>query len=176
PIAPIRTSYISATAKVTNARPAVGFAQRPVVAKLNPAVSRPAPVYTNDSRQFKQQGTQQSAPQGGNRAAQPSNNGFRPFQPPGGSNNAQATAANKNANADNTKTVGQSGSNSKQQVQPANEQPRPTMRYAQPQKARDEMYDVHPPLNQKQAQPPPKQENNKGEKKEEKEEKKEEKH
>ena len=53
PIAPTRTSYISATAKVTNARPAVGFAQRPVVAKLNPAVSRPAPVYTNDSRQFK---------------------------------------------------------------------------------------------------------------------------
>jgi len=187
PIAPTRTSYISATAKVTNARPAVGFAQRPVVAKLNPAVSRPAPVYTNDSRQFKQQGTQQGAPQGGNRATQPSNNGFRPFQPPAGSTNAQAPAGNKNGNANNTqafggnknattnnnnqapagnknasagntKPFGQSGNNAQQQVQPANEQPRPTMRYAQPQKARDDMYDVHPPLNQKQAQPPPKQE------------------
>ena len=32
------------------------------------------------------------------------------------------------------------------------------MRFTPPVKARDEMYDVHPPLNRNQAQPPPKQE------------------
>ena len=50
PVAPVRASYMGANAKISNARPGTSFAQRPVVARLTPAVSRPAPVYTNQGR------------------------------------------------------------------------------------------------------------------------------
>src|SRR5579864_1212392 len=52
PIAPTRGSYVSAIAKVSTNRPAVPFEQRSVVARLNPAVSRPAPQPTNTGRSF----------------------------------------------------------------------------------------------------------------------------
>jgi hypothetical protein len=148
PIAPTRTSYISATARVSTARPSYSFAQRPVVARLNPAVEteRRTPEYTNDSRPFNQ--TQNTHPTNSNPPAnnqQESRDGFRPFTPPSGSNNHQTTQPN-GGNARTNQTQG--GQN----------QERPAVRYTQPTKARDDMYDVHPPLNRQQSKPEPKQE------------------
>ena len=147
PIAPTRSSYIASTAKVATTRPPVPFAQRPVVARLTPAVSRPAPVYMNESRPFNQH---PSAPpsneihSSNTNEPQPSRDGFRPFTPPSGTNTTPASTA---ARSDQS----------------------PSVHYPPAPKARDDMYDVHPPLNQNQkpAQPP-KQENHKEESKKEK--------
>jgi Family of unknown function (DUF6600) len=154
PIAPTHASYVSATARVSNAKPAYSFAQRPVVAKLNPAVDtqRRTPVYTNESQEFNHP---QNARANNNVNQQPNprvtnNNppadnqqkspeGFRPFTPPGGANSAQPNNRNE-AN----------------QTQSRQSEERPAMKFTQPTKARDDMYDVHPPLNQKtQSQPKP---------------------
>jgi len=157
PIAPTRTSYVAANAKVATARPSVPFAQRPIVARLNPAASRP--VYTNDSREFNspESATRTGSQTQGN--TQPSRDGFRPFTPSSGANSNNRGNTNVNAS------------------QPNNQQS--NVRLTPPPKARDEMYDVHPPLNQNQNQnerqaqppkqeerhsPPPKAENNKKDK------------
>ncbi len=154
PIAPTRTSYISATARVSTAKPSYSFAQRPVVARLNPAVEtqRRAPQYTNDSRQFNEpQNTRvnnnvnpQSSPRVTNNPPvnnqQQSNNGFRPFTPPGSNNRATTQPDNRIT------------PNQVNQTQPAQNEERPAMKFTQPTKARDEMYDVHPPLNHQQNQ------------------------
>ncbi len=151
PIAPTRASYVSATARVATAKPETPFEQRPVVARLNPAVSRRAPMYTNESPEFNQPNRNVNTNRGGgsqqatNSKAAPSNNGFRPFTPPNGGNK---------------------GANGGQQGQSQQYNPRPQMTMTPPAKAHDEMYDVHPPLNQKQAQPPkqaekPKEQNKK---------------
>jgi hypothetical protein len=204
PIAPTRASYVSSTAKPAMNKPAVPFAQRPVVARLNPAVSRPAPQEESRGRTFDQrqgdaqtnqrgaysnnqqptgaqeQNRNQPSPSQTENNRPPSNDGFRPFQPPPGSTNtASNTRGNGGANSNNgannnaTNSGGSSNvnssnrppnnnaqpqsTNSTQQQQQANND-RPAMRFSPPPKARDDMYDVHPPLNQKQAQPPPKQE------------------
>lgn len=146
PIAPTRASYVSATARVSTAKPSYSFAQRPVVARLNPAVEtqRRTPEYTNDSREFNQPRVNNNPPpankQTGNQ--QGSRDGFRPFTPPG-TNNGTATQPD-NRNASN-------------QTQARQNEERPAMRFTQPTKARDDMYDVHPPLNHNQTQPKPAQ-------------------
>ena len=58
PLAPTRASYVSATARVATAKPSYSFAERPVVARLNPAVEtqRRTPEFTNDSREFESVG------------------------------------------------------------------------------------------------------------------------
>jgi hypothetical protein len=167
PIAPTRTSYISSTAKVSTNRPAVPFAQRAVVARLNPAVSRPAvqPTATRTGQFGHDQGNPQYNSRGNNappankvndgqqpargntpppansnsnasQNTQQSRDGFRPFQPPAGTANNTSTNTNKNENNSQTNQADQ----------------RPAVRYTPPVKARDENYDVHPPLNQKPAQ------------------------
>lgn len=143
PLAPTRSSYVSATARVSTARPAYSFAQRPVVARMNPAVEtqqRRAPQYTNDSREFNQPRTVSNTPPPAGNQNQ-SNNGFRSFTPPPNSNNRD-TAQPDNRNSSNQDRAYDN---------------RPAMTYTQPSKARDEMYDVHPPLNQKSQSKPPEQ-------------------
>ena len=147
PIAPTRSSYIASTAKGATVKPPVPFAQRPVVARLTPAVSRPAPVYTNESRPFNEHpSTPPSNESHSNNTnePQPSRDGFRPFTPPSGANTTAASTAARNNQS-------------------------PSVHYPPAPQARDDMYDVHPPLNQNQkpAQPP-KQENHKEESKKEK--------
>lgn len=130
PVAPIRTSYVSSTAKISTARPATSFAQRPVVARMTPAVSRPTPAYTNQGRfNGAQPATRPNNP------PQQSREGFRPFTPPG--NNSQQPNRGTNVQPNN------------QQQQSQQER---QYRYTSPQKARDGMYDVHPPLNHGQEQ------------------------
>lgn len=199
PIVPTRTSYVAATARVSNARPSVPIARRPVVVRMTPAIANPnrgGNLYTNDSREFRQP----SAPQGatpqahqpmennGNRPQQPSQPGFRPFEPPAGRNQSQAPVernqnqiernqnqvernqnqvernqnqgarpnfpANRQENQPQPRSYNQNAPNNnppRQNINPRN------FRYAPPPQARDNMYDVHPPLNRNQnrAQPAP---------------------
>ena len=149
PIAPTRSSYVASTAKLATTKPTVPFAQRPVVARLTPAVSRPAPVYTNDSRPFSEHPSPPPSTESHSTNAnqpQPSRDGFRPFTPPSGTNATAAAGANKASDAAS-----------------------PSVHYTPAPKARDDMYDVHPPLNQNQKPaPPPKQENHKEDSKKEK--------
>ncbi|HXX71586.1 MAG TPA: DUF6600 domain-containing protein [Candidatus Acidoferrum sp.] len=150
PIAPTRSSYIASTAKVATTKPTVPFAQRPVVARLTPAVSRSAPVYTNESRPFNQHPSAQPSHESRSDNAkepQPSRDNFRPFTPPGEANATAAAAGNKASNAT---------------AEPYHESP--PVHYTPAPKARDDMYDVHPPLNQNQKPvQPPKQESHKEE-------------
>jgi len=180
PIAPGRTSYVASTARVSQAKPAVPFSQRPVVARMNPAVSRPVmqPNQNNQYRTFVQPQRVQPAPQGGNRPNQGGQNN-RINQP-----NAQQNApqqGNQQQNAEQQQPRGgfrpftpQGGNQQppQQQAQPQAQQQQqmqqqqynrqPPVRFTPPAKASDERYDVHPPLNQRQnqqqAQPPRQQE------------------
>jgi len=148
PIAPVRTSYVAANAKVTNARPAVPFAQRPVVARLNPATPAARPVYTNETGPFNHGPTRPAgnAQPPANNSQQGSRPGFQPFRPPANGTNTHPGTAN-GGNAYRAQNGTQYNQN------------RPAVRYAAPPQARDEQYDVHPPLNQpkEQSKPAPKQ-------------------
>lgn len=185
PIAPTRSSYISASAKVATNRPAVPFSQRPVVAKLNPAVSRPSvQPATNKNRSF---GAAQGNPQynsRGNNGNTPQNqpasrDGFKPFQPPAGGNTTQpanrnGSEANTNeSNANKNENVNKDQSNVNRNQNNNQGDQRPAVRFTPPEKADDKNYDVHPPLNQKPAQPEAKPESQPAPKKAQKEEKKE---
>jgi hypothetical protein len=235
PIAPTRTSYVASTARVSNARPKVAFEQRPVVARLTPAVSRPAPQQPNRPgfQNFNNTSRVRQAPVGnaangannapngsnvdrnnntpanngnfnrGNNAPNGSNadrganapNGAANNNPPSGTNadrgaSAPNGAVNNNANGQpkqpnsrdgyqrftppngqngaangNTNNGNNSGSNNAargnnnttanpNQPNRANQttqsDQRNSMRYAPPAKAKDQDYDVHPPLNQNQ--------------------------
>jgi hypothetical protein len=135
PLGPTRSSYVASRAKIATAKPAVPFAQRPVVARLAPAVSHSA-VYTNDSRPFNEHPSAQpsnetrSVNSASGSSTQDAHQGFRPFTPPNGTN-----TSNKS--------------------EPQRSSPNPPVRYTPAPKARDEMYDVHPPLNQNQKPPQP---------------------
>jgi hypothetical protein len=193
-IAPTRSSRVFASARVSTVRPPVPIEQRAVVARLNPAISRPAPVTTNNNRGFGQprqpQGNQGQAPRGADKNAQPpSRDGFKPFQPPasgnrpstsgnagtssgggnvGGANNAPPAERDNRgfSRPDNRANQPQPTQTRPTQTQPTQTQPqqneeRRSMRFTPPVKARDEMYDVHPPLNRRDTQAPPKQQEEK---------------
>lgn len=235
PIAPTRQSYISSTARVVNNKPAVPFAQRPVVARLTPKAERlvnqpsqnrpgyqpfgnaqrgdrgnnqtvdrsnrggnvpnvtnppqnqqtvrgnnPPPAtsgggtqqsqpFPRDSRQTQQpsRDTQQSQPQPSTQGQQQQGqqqprDGYRPFQrPEGGTNPPSGTSGsntqpNQPLSRDSRQTQQPSQPSTQgqqqQQQQSQQQQQRPQYRYAPPPKARDDNYDVHPPLNQQQTQ------------------------
>jgi Family of unknown function (DUF6600) len=166
PIAPTRSSYVSSSARLATNRPAVPFAQRPVVARLTPAVTRPAPQpsnrpgfhsFSNNNRDTTNRDTGSGAnpPIGNANNGQPnqqaSRDGYRRFQQPAGSANGT------NSTVTNSQT---DRSTNRNDQTTAGDQRQP-MRFAPAAKARDEDYDVHPPLNpqnQSQAKEQPKQE------------------
>ena len=148
PVAPVRTSYISSTAKISTARPATSFAQRPVVARMTPAVSRPAPAYTNQGR-FN--GAQPATRP--NNSPQQSREGFRPFQPPASNSQQPYRGTNVQPNNQQQRQPQSEVRPQQQQLQQEQQsQQQREYRYTSPQKARDGMYDVHPPLNHGQEQ------------------------
>ncbi|HVB87565.1 MAG TPA: DUF6600 domain-containing protein [Candidatus Dormibacteraeota bacterium] len=111
-----------------------------------------------------------------NRDQQPSRDGFHPFEPPAGRNRTQAPAQqqnqrsadipnnrvnqnqpqneNKNLRQNQNQNENQNPGNTRSQNQNENrnqpQQRQPQFRYAPPVRANDKMYDVHPPLNQRQ--------------------------
>jgi hypothetical protein len=155
PLAPTRSSYVAATARPARGTPPVAFSERPVVARLNPPMPvtshnvthsvnasaapgagqtapradgtsptparRPAPVYTNDNLA--------RAPQYPNTDARPSVN------------------TNANANAHERQNAnGKERTNERSPVNDAAQQ-HPAVKFTPPTKAKDDDYDVHPPLN-----------------------------
>src|SRR5580658_2899153 len=155
PLAPTRSSYVAATARPARGTPPVAFSERPVVARLNPPMPvtshnvvhsvnpsaapgagqpasrangtsptparRPAPVYTNDNLA--------RAPQYPNTDARPSVN------------------TNANANAHERQNAnGKERTNERSPVNDATQQ-HPAVKFTPPTEAKDDDYDVHPPLN-----------------------------
>jgi hypothetical protein len=170
PIAPARTSRVFAEAKPATGKPAVPFAQRPVVAKLAPPTpmknERPQ-VYTNESRPFNQPAAQRpNNPPTNERPANTMGNENRPAaneqQPPANrpANNEQQPA-NRDGFRPFTPPAGQPNSNpnandrnqpNNRPQQQSDQQPRPPVRYTPPVQAHDNQYDVHPPLNKPQTE------------------------
>jgi len=131
-LAPSRNSYVASTAKpaAPSARPKVPFNDRKVVAKINPPIP----------------------PSGGHEPAIVNAEKPAPAKPPAGAN-AEA-AAHGNAAVANQGNEAQPGHpNSANENQAEQRQQHPAVKFTPPTKAKDEMYDVHPPLNNKPAQP-----------------------
>lgn len=139
PIQPTRSSYVSPETRTSRAAPKVPFSQRPVTARLAPAtpVNRPT-AYTNDSREFNQNSARSSE-----NAAQPR-----------AQNEAQTHPGNvQPKNDERAFNAPPSGTSEATTARPGRPN-QPQVRFAPPVKARDSMYDVHPPLNQPHNNPP----------------------
>jgi len=183
PVAPTRSSYISSTARISNVRPAIPFSERSAVVRLNPATEtrqrqaqepgtpgrapnqpagprgrttteqeQPRPGY----RTFEPpRGATTAPPQRGTVTEQPRQGTTTP-QPPRGRTFEQPTRGTGAAQPPPTGRGATTTPAPPQQQQQPPEQRRP-MRYTPPVKAREEMYDVHPPAERKQVTPPPQQ-------------------
>jgi hypothetical protein len=174
PLAPTRTSYVAAAARPARARPPMAFTERPVVARLNPPMPisshnvvhsvtaspapgagqvgaaapraigtaptparAPVPTYTNDSLARAPQYPNTDA-----RANLNTNVNQRP-NPNANANERQGANGNERSN-----TGGRPAANDSAQQHPA-------VKFTPPTKAKDNDYDVHPPLNQHANTPAP---------------------
>jgi hypothetical protein len=151
-LAPTRSSFVAATAKPARARPAVAFSERPVVARLNP----PMPAVSH------------SVVHAVNPEAAPRGNSVAPARPPvrtyTNDDVAQApkypntdARANINTNANANDRQNANGNANANERRPANDaaQQHPAVKFTPPTKAKDDDYDVHPPLNRHASTPPP---------------------
>jgi hypothetical protein len=148
PLAPTRASYVAAAAKPARAKPAVAFSDRLVVARLNP----PLPALNHSVVHAV---NPEAAPRGNNAAA------ARPpvrtytnddvAQAPKYPNTDARANINTNANANGNARPNTNGR------PPASDaaQQHPAVKFTPPTKAKDDDYDVHPPLNHKENTPPP---------------------
>ena len=171
PLGPTRQSFISASAKISEAKPAVPFSERPVVARLNPPApaNRQVPEFTNDSRPFNRPAEDENhgQPETGASGSAAVNNsgtttsrpGFQNFRSPSHPNNGasvdsgppsrgESSAAKDSRSSSRGEDGAAAGGNR------ASNEERPAMKFAAPVKARDDMYDVHPPLNHAEAEAP----------------------
>jgi hypothetical protein len=168
-LAPTRSSFVAATAKPARARPAVAFSERPVVARLNP----PAPAMSHSAvrtlnAEPAEPGAKASAPasRGGNSAAAAParlpvptyTNDSLAHTPQYPNTDARANIkpnANDRQNANGNANANQRPNTNERP--PANDaaQPRPPVKFTPPTKAKDDDYDVHPPLNHHANTPPP---------------------
>ncbi len=180
PVAPTRASYISSTARISNVRPAIPFSQRSAVVRLNPATeTRPRQV-----QEPSMPGREPNQPAGPRGRTTPEQGqprpGYRNFEPPRGATTAppprgtgieqppQGTTTPqpprgrtfeppaRGTGAAQPPPSGRGATTQAPSQQPPPDERRP-MRYAPPVKARDEMYDVHPPAERRQVTPPPQQ-------------------
>lgn len=154
PLAPTRNSYVAATAKPVPAsrRPAVSFNDRKVVAKLPPPIpaaggheprivnaEKPAPAREPVSAP-RQTVTEPNPNSRGNNAAANARPDERTNNAsPTARTNAAPPAERENPNAEKT--------------QPEYQQ-HPAVKFTPPTKAKDEMYDVHPPHTNNSAEKP----------------------
>ena len=144
PLAPTRLSYVASTARPARAKPPVAFSQRPVVARLNP----PMPV---TSHNVVHAANPSAAPSAGRPAASapPMYNNDTLARSPKYPNTDAPTNINNNVNAND-------GANTNVRP-PATDaaQQHPAVKFTPPTKAKDDDYDVHPPLNHRANTPPP---------------------
>jgi uncharacterized protein DUF6600 len=153
PLAPTRSSYVAAAAKPARGTPPVAFSERPVVARLNP----PMPVTSHNVVHS----VNPSAPRSNNAApARPpvpmytNDDVARAPQYP----NTDARAnINNNANANERQNPNGNERANTNGRPPANDatQQHPAVKFTPPTKAKDDDYDVHPPLNHHATTPAP---------------------
>jgi hypothetical protein len=172
PLAPTRSSYVAATARPARGTPPVAFSEKPVVARLNP----PMPVTSHSAVH---PATASGAPEPGQAlgSAAHSNNAA-PAHPPTrvytndtlaraplypnsdarvNVNNNANERPNANANANERQNANSNARPNTSEHPPANDaaQQHPAVKFTPPTKAKDDDYDVHPPLNQHANAPPP---------------------
>jgi hypothetical protein len=170
PLQPTRASYVASNARVTPvaAQPKVAFADRKVVAKLAP----PMPLASHAAPRIV---SAETPARGGNAPANEVNrnqNGTREAAPAVREANPAPAAAPKpqvyeqqnppanrsvapEANRPMTESEPTAAPPRRQENRPAEQQQHPAVKFAPPTKANDQMYDVHPPLNQRPANAPP---------------------
>ena len=148
PLAPTRASYVAAAARPARATPPVAFSERPVVARLNP----PMPA---TSHNLVHAVNASAAPRAG-QAAPRSNNGARAVPTYTNDNLARApqypntdAPANVRTDANDRQNANGSERTNTNERPPANDsaQQHPAVKFTPPTKAKDDDYDVHPPLN-----------------------------
>ena len=177
-LGPTHESFFTASEKISETKPAVPFSQRPVVARLNPAApaSRETPTFTNDSRPFNGSGGRSDGRSGedenhgqpetganGSAAVNSSGTtnsrpGFQNFTPSHPNNSVSAgsgppSRGERSATKDSRSSSRGEGGAAVGGNGASNEE-RPAMKFAAPVKAREDMYDVHPPLNHTEAEAP----------------------
>jgi hypothetical protein len=164
PLAPTRASYVAATAKVAYAKPAVPFSQRQVVARLNP----PAPVVSHGApRVVNAEATRRGAAPAA-RGSVPAARANNTAEPAVRENNQpvhenpasprpnvytnenipRAPQPSPAEKAQENQAFQRQKSEEKSQEAAPTEQ-RPPVKFAPPPRAKEENYDVHPPLNRK---------------------------
>jgi hypothetical protein len=158
PLAPTRSSYVAAAAKPARGTPPVAFSERPVVARLNP----PMPVTSHNVVHSVNGSAGPGAGQAGALASR--SNNAAPARPPARmyTNDDVARApqypnTDTRANVDNNANErpnanANANANERQNTNgrpPANDaaQQHPAVKFTPPTKAKDDDYDVHPPLN-----------------------------
>jgi len=159
PLAPRRNSYVASTAKPVpvSRRPATAFSDRKVVAKLPP----PIPASGGHEPRIVDSPKAERSAEPSSRNQQNSaerNSDVRENTSRGEvrtSNTAQAPAwtTDNSAGRENPSAQGE-------QEQRQYEQ-RPGVKFAPPARATDDKYDVHPPLNNREPEPPKKEESRK---------------
>jgi hypothetical protein len=141
PLAPMRSSYVAAAAKPARAKPPVAFNERPVVARLNP----PMPVISHNVVHAVNAST----------APTPAR---RPVPMYTNDNVARAPQyPNTDARANINPNANDRANTNANERPPANDaaQQHPAVKFTPPTKAKDDDYDVHPPLNQHANTPAP---------------------
>src|SRR5271169_875922 len=143
-LAPTRSSYVASNARAARSRPPVAFNQKPVVARLNPpppAVSHAAVHTVNPSTAPR---TNDATPARAPARTYTNDDVARAPQYP--NTDARANINNnandrQNANGnERTNVNGRPSANDAAQQHPA-------VKFTPPTKAKDDDYDVHPPLN-----------------------------
>ncbi len=149
PLGPTRSSYVAAAAKPARGTPPVAFTERPVVARLNP----PMPVTSHNAVHSVNTSTAPGV-------SSPRSNNAAPARPPARTytNDDVARApqypntdsrANLNNNANERPNANANERPNTNGRPPANDaaQQHPAVKFTPPTKAKDNDYDVHPPLN-----------------------------
>ena len=163
PLAPTRSSYVAATARPARGTPPVAFSERPVVARLNP----PMPVTSHNVVHSVNASAAPGALASRSNNAAPARPPVRTYTNDDVARAPQYPNTDARANVNNTANVnnnanGRQNANGNERTNtgerpPANAaaQQHPAVKYTPPTKAKDDDYDVHPPLNQHANTPAP---------------------
>jgi hypothetical protein len=163
PLAPTRSSYVAAAAKPARGTPPVAFSERPVVARLNP----PMPVTSHNVVHSVNASAAPGALASRSNNAAPARAPVRTYTNDDVARAPQYPNTDARANVNNTANVnnnanGRQNANGNERTNtgerpPANDatQQHPAVKFTPPTKAKDDDYDVHPPLNHHATTPAP---------------------
>jgi hypothetical protein len=150
-LAPTRSSYVAATARPARGTPPVAFSERPVVARLNP----PMPVTSHNVVHAVNPSAAPRVGQSVTASARPVYTNDDVARAPQYPNTDARANIKNNANANANANVRQGANGNEGSPANAAAQQHPAVKFTPPTKAKDDDYDVHPPLNHHANTPPP---------------------